>query len=104
MKSAFPAVVLATIAGKSLGELVTPAGYQVYLHKLLHEGQRVAICEPVEESLARGPIRREVTRVVTPGTMIEEGQSSAEPGESKEEAPAAAERPGRGCPASASPW
>lgn len=45
---------------------------EVYLHKLLHQGQRVAICEPVEESLARGPIRREVTRVVTPGSIIEE--------------------------------
>src|SRR5207244_9491331 len=45
---------------------ITMAGFphhqlEVYLHKLLHEGQRVAICEPVEESLARGPIRREVT-------------------------------------------
>ena len=48
---------------------------EVYLHKLLKEGQRVAICEPVEESLARGPIRREVTRVVTPGTMVENGKS-----------------------------
>ncbi|MCI0742767.1 MAG: hypothetical protein L0Y72_27345 [Gemmataceae bacterium] len=50
---------------------VTMAGFphhqlETYLHKLLREGQRVAICEPVEESLARGPIRREVTRVVTP--------------------------------------
>jgi hypothetical protein len=41
---------------------------ETYLHKLLKEGQRVAVCEPVEESLARGPIQREVTRVVTPGT------------------------------------
>lgn len=48
---------------------------EVYLHKLLKEGQRVAICEPVEESLARGPIRREVTRIVTPGTMDENGDS-----------------------------
>src|SRR5260370_39926884 len=43
-----------------------------YLHKLLQAGQRVAVCEPVDESLARGPIRREVTRVVTPGNIIEE--------------------------------
>lgn len=50
---------------------------EVYLHKLLHEGQRVAICEPVEESLARGPIRREVTRAVTPGTPIEDGKSES---------------------------
>ncbi len=45
---------------------------EVYLHKLLKEGQRVAICEPVEDSLARGPIQREVTRVVT----SENGQES----------------------------
>lgn len=51
---------------------------EVYLRKLLHEGKRVAICEPVEESLARGPIRREVTRVVTPGTMIEEKESESD--------------------------
>jgi hypothetical protein len=48
---------------------------EVYLHKLLHEGQRVAICEPVEESLARGPIRREVTRVLTPAKMVEDDKS-----------------------------
>lgn len=49
---------------------------EVYLHKLLKEGQRVAVCEPVEESLARGPIRREVTRVVTPGNIIKEEPSN----------------------------
>jgi hypothetical protein len=45
---------------------------EAYLHELLKAGQRVAVCEPVDESLARGPIRREVTRVVTPGNIIEE--------------------------------
>jgi hypothetical protein len=62
---------------------ITMAGFphhqlEAYLHKLLQAGQRVAICEPVEESLARGPIRREVTRVVTPGTMAEEKDSAAD--------------------------
>src|SRR2546425_6860746 len=70
---------------------LTMAGFphhqlEVYLHKLLKEGQRVAICEPVEESLARGPIRREVTRVVTPGTIIEDGKSDAAQPEEKPEA------------------
>ena len=51
---------------------VTMAGFphhqlETYLHKLLKEGKRVAICEPVEDSLARGPIRREVQRVIVPG-------------------------------------
>src|SRR5476651_1366603 len=55
---------------------LTMAGFphhqlESYLHKLLKEGQRVAVCEPIDESLARGPIRREVTRVVTPGTVID---------------------------------
>ena len=45
---------------------------EAYLQKLLHAGQRVAVCEPVDESIARGPIRREITRVVTPGTMPDE--------------------------------
>jgi DNA mismatch repair protein MutS len=44
-----------------------------YLHKLLHAGHRVAICDQVEEAaLAKGLVRREVTRVVTPGTLTEE--------------------------------
>ncbi|MBI2806032.1 MAG: hypothetical protein HYX68_13715 [Planctomycetes bacterium] len=47
---------------------------ETYLHKLLKEGRRVAICEPVDESLARGPIRREVTRVVTPPDDSSNGQ------------------------------
>ena len=69
---------------------------EVYLHKLLKEGQRVAICEPVEESLTRGPIRREVTRVLTPGTMIEDGNSeSAETSENMEDGRTAQERPVR---------
>ena len=44
---------------------------EAYLHKLLKEGQRVAICDQVEDSLARGPIKREVQRVVTPETDAE---------------------------------
>src|SRR5437660_12379180 len=44
-----------------------------YLRKLLHAGHRVAICDQVEDpALARGLVKREVTRVVTPGTLTEE--------------------------------
>lgn len=44
-----------------------------YLTRLLQLGHRVAICEQVEEaSQAKGLIRREVTRVVTPGTLTED--------------------------------
>jgi DNA mismatch repair protein MutS len=44
-----------------------------HLHRLLHAGHRVAICDQVEDpALAHGLVRREVTRVVTPGTITED--------------------------------
>jgi DNA mismatch repair protein MutS len=44
-----------------------------YLRKLLQAGLRVAICDQVEDpALARGLVKREVTRVVTPGTVTED--------------------------------
>jgi DNA mismatch repair protein MutS len=44
-----------------------------YLRKLLQAGHRVAICDQVEDpALAKGLVRREVTRVVTPGTLTED--------------------------------
>jgi DNA mismatch repair protein MutS len=44
-----------------------------YLARLLQAGHRVAICEQLEDaSQAKGLIRREVTRVVTPGTLTED--------------------------------
>jgi DNA mismatch repair protein MutS len=44
-----------------------------YLARLLESGQKVAIAEQVEEaSEAKGTVRREVVRVLTPGTLIEE--------------------------------
>ncbi len=45
-----------------------------YLARLVEHGFRVAICEQVEDpKRARGLVRREVVRVVTPGTVTEEG-------------------------------
>lgn len=45
-----------------------------YLGRLVRAGQRVAICEQVEDARdAKGPtVEREVTRVVTPGTLLED--------------------------------
>ncbi len=44
-----------------------------YLKKLVNAGFKVAICDQVEEpSQAKGIVRREVTRVVTPGTVVED--------------------------------
>src|SRR5438876_4255915 len=44
-----------------------------YLQKLLRAGHRVAVCDQVEDpALAHGLVRREVTRVVSPGTITED--------------------------------
>jgi DNA mismatch repair protein MutS len=43
-----------------------------YIAKLIRSGLRVAICEQVEDpSAAKGIVRREIVRVVTPGTATE---------------------------------
>ena len=45
---------------------------EVYLAKLIRAGHKVAICDQVEDpKLAKGLVKREITRVVTPGTIIE---------------------------------
>ncbi len=43
-----------------------------YIAKLIRSGSSVAICEQVEDpAAAKGLVRREVVRVITPGTIIE---------------------------------
>ncbi|WP_372590576.1 DNA mismatch repair protein MutS [Fervidobacterium pennivorans subsp. carthaginiensis] len=44
-----------------------------YLKKLVDGGYKVAICEQMEDpATAKGIVKREVTRVITPGTLIED--------------------------------
>ena len=44
-----------------------------YLGKLVREGHKVAICEQTSDSTAsKGIVDREVVRVVTPGTVVED--------------------------------
>ena len=44
-----------------------------YLKKLIVAGLRVAICEQVEDPrVAKGVVKRDVTRLVTPGTLTDE--------------------------------
>jgi DNA mismatch repair protein MutS len=44
-----------------------------YLAKLIAAGFRAAVCEQVEDpKLAKGLVRREVTRIVTPGTVTDD--------------------------------
>ncbi|MGN0418822.1 MAG: DNA mismatch repair protein MutS [Acetatifactor sp.] len=67
-----------TLTGKSCGleERAPMCGVpfhavDVYLTKLVNRGYKVAICEQVEDpKLAKGIVKREVIRVVTPGTNL----------------------------------
>jgi DNA mismatch repair protein MutS len=43
-----------------------------YLAKLVRKGQSVAICEQRGDPKAKGPMEREVVRIVTPGTLTDE--------------------------------
>lgn len=44
-----------------------------YLKRLVDSGYKVAICEQMEDpATAKGIVKREVTRVITPGTIIED--------------------------------
>ncbi|WP_152393778.1 DNA mismatch repair protein MutS [Paenibacillus guangzhouensis] len=48
-----------------------------YIHRLIEKGYKVAICEQVEDpSAAKGVVRREIVRVVTPGTVMDSRMSS----------------------------
>ncbi len=65
-----------TLTGKSCGleERAPMCGVpyhavDVYLNKLVSKGYKVAICEQMEDpKLAKGLVKREVIRIVTPGT------------------------------------
>ncbi|MCC6177859.1 MAG: DNA mismatch repair protein MutS [Chloroflexi bacterium] len=60
------------------GERIPMAGvpYQAaegYIAKLIGQGHRVALCDQIGDVPARGLVRREVVRVVSPGTLVEDG-------------------------------
>ena len=45
---------------------------EVYVQKLIEKGYKVAICEQVSDpALSKGLVQREVTRIITPGTVFE---------------------------------
>jgi len=45
-----------------------------YINRLVEKGYKVAICEQMEDpALAKGIVKRDVIRIVTPGTIIESG-------------------------------
>ena len=67
-----------TLTGKSCGleERAPMCGVpyhavEGYLNRLVSKGYKVAICEQVEDpKLAKGLVKREVVRIVTPGTNL----------------------------------
>ncbi|MBN9046284.1 MAG: DNA mismatch repair protein MutS [Rhizobiales bacterium] len=72
-----------TKRGKHLGEDIPMCGVPVhaaddYLQKLIAKGYRVAVCEQIEDPAeakkrgAKSVVRRDVIRLVTPGTLTEE--------------------------------
>ena len=68
-----------TLTSRSKGPDAIPmAGVPVksvkhYIRRLLDAGKRVAICEQLEDpALAKGIVDRDIVRVVTPGTLIDE--------------------------------
>ena len=68
-----------TARGQSAGNPIPMAGVPFhavdgYLAKLVEAGQAVAICEQIgDPATSRGPVERRVQRVVTPGTLAEDG-------------------------------
>ena len=69
-------------SGKAIGRVplsgIPHHALERYCTQLVDKGYAVAICDQVEDpAVAQGLVKREVTRVITPGTIIEEGMLSA---------------------------
>ena len=75
--------IMLTKRGKHLGEDIPMCGVPVerandYLQKLIALGHRVAVCEQIEDPAeakkrgAKSVVRRDVVRLVTPGTITED--------------------------------
>jgi DNA mismatch repair protein MutS len=75
--------IVLTKRGKHLGEDIPMCGVPIeradeYLHRLIALGHRVAVCEQLEDPAeakkrgAKSVVRRDVVRLVTPGTLTED--------------------------------
>lgn len=73
-----------TARGKSGGNPIPMCGVpyhaaEGYLAKLVRHGESVAICEQIgDPATSKGPVERQVVRVVTPGTLTDEALLAAE--------------------------
>ncbi len=67
-----------TKRGKSAGQPIPMAGVpyhaaENYLARLVRQGESIAICEQIgDPATSKGPVERQVVRVVTPGTVTDE--------------------------------
>ena len=67
-----------TVRGQSAGEPIPMAGVphhasENYLARLVKAGESIVICEQVGDPLqGKGPMERQVVRIITPGTVSEE--------------------------------
>src|SRR6185295_8147962 len=82
-KAASALDIALTKRGKHQGEDIPMCGVPVhaaeaYLEKLIRKGFRVAVCEQMEDPQAakkrgsKSPVKRDVVRLVTPGTLTED--------------------------------
>ena len=68
-----------TLTGRDCGEAerapmcgVPYHAAEIYIGKLIDKGFKVAICEQMEDpALAKGLVKRDIIRVITPGTLLE---------------------------------
>ena len=68
--------------GKAIGRVpmagIPHQAAERYCTELVRRGLSVALCDQVEATPAKGALlKREITRVLTPGTVLEEGMLSA---------------------------
>jgi DNA mismatch repair protein MutS len=67
-----------TARGQSAGQPIPMAGVpfhsvESYLARLVRKGESVAICEQMgDPAKAKGPVEREVVRIITPGTVTDD--------------------------------
>ncbi|MEO6185709.1 MAG: DNA mismatch repair protein MutS [Steroidobacteraceae bacterium] len=67
-----------TTRGQSAGQPIAMAGVPAvsienYLARLVRRGESVAICEQIgDPAKSKGPVERQVVRIVTPGTLVED--------------------------------
>jgi DNA mismatch repair protein MutS len=71
-----------TARGQSNGQGIPMAGVpyhaaENYLAKLLRLGESVVICEQVGSPTSKGPVDRQVSRILTPGTVTDEALQEA---------------------------